>query len=97
MKDGWQAPAVGMLHWDSKQLSMLDGGGVEERLPVLLSGAGGTKFLGAPALPPLDGRPVGDLIADAALGCADQWNCKDCIIGMVFDTTSSNTGMNTLL
>ena len=92
MRSEWTPPEVGLLHWDGKQMSTLDGGGEEERLPVLLSGVGGTKLLGAPALPPRENQPMGDLIAEAAVGCAERWNCTSSVVGMVFDTTASNTG-----
>ena len=75
-------------------MSTLDGGGSEERLPVVLSGIGGAKLLGAPALPPREGRPMGDLIAEAAVGCAESWNCCGSVVGMVFDTTSANSGID---
>ena len=74
-------------------MSTLAGGGTEERLPVLVSGEGGTKLLGVPALPELEeGDAVGRLIAEATVGMLQQWDCQDCIKGMCFDTTASNTG-----
>ena len=74
-------------------MSTLEGGSSEERLPVMLSGVGGAKLLGAPALPPREDQPMGDLIAEAAVGCAESWNCSSSVVGMVFDTTSSNSGI----
>ena len=74
-------------------MTTLDGGGTEERLPVLLSGESGTKLLGVPALPPLqEGDAVGRLIAEATVGLLQQWKCCDFCRGMCFDTTASNTG-----
>ena len=35
---------------------------------------------------------IGVLIAEATTELLEEWGCADCIVGMVFDTTSSNTG-----
>ena len=73
-------------------MSTLDGSSKEERLPVLVSGIGGTKLLGVPAISkaaPLEG---GDAIAKAAVGLAKEWEAKESIVGMCFDTTNLNAG-----
>ena len=49
-KRDWKPPEIALLHWDGKLMLTLDGSKKEERLPVLLSGIGGTKLLGLPAL-----------------------------------------------
>ena len=45
----------------------------EERLPIFISGIGGTKLLGVPAIPQ---KPHGkaDLIARATLNLLEEWN-----------------------
>ena len=74
-------------------MSTLAGGRKEERLPVLLSGEGGTKLLGVPALPELEkGDSMGRLIAEASLALLQQWDCCESVKAMCFDTTASNTG-----
>ena len=91
----WKPSDVGLIQWDGKQVPTLDGGGVEERLPVVFSDRGGSRLLGAPALPPLTpGEKLGPHIADAVVGCSDSRGCSDSIVGMVFDTTTGNTGTN---
>ena len=35
-----------------------------------------------------------DWVAEATVGMLQQWDCEDCIKGMCFDTTASNTGKN---
>ena len=45
-----------------------------------------------PALPELEGGAVGRLIAEATAGMLQQWDSQDCIKGICFDTTASNTG-----
>ena len=74
-------------------MATLDGGAKEERLPVLLSGIGGVKLLGVPALPQMVvPTTMGSIIADATVKILDDWGVKENIVGMVFDTTSVNTG-----
>ena len=87
----WTPPAKALIHWDGKLMSTLDGADKEERLPILLSGIGGTKLLGVPALPHLSTEKAGDLISKASVKLLDQWDCSESVVGMVFDTTSSNT------
>lgn len=92
LEESWKPPPVGLVHWDGKLMDTLDNSGKEERLPVLLSGIGGTKLLGVPALPHKSSEPMGTLIAKATCEVIQKWNCEDCVSGMVFDTTSANTG-----
>ena len=92
IKQEWKHPVIGLLHWDGKLMDSLDGGSKEERLPILVSGVGGAKLLGVPALPPVGEEGIGVLIAEATTELLEEWGCADCIVGMVFDTTSSNTG-----
>ena len=44
-------------------METLDGASKEERLPVLLSGIGGTKLLGVPAIQSTNPEPMGKQIA----------------------------------
>ena len=91
--DNWTPSSTALVHWDGKQMSTLDGSSKEERLPVFLSGVGGTKLLGAPPLQPKDeDTPMGSIIADAVVKLLEDWGAKDIVVGMVFDTTSTNTG-----
>ena len=69
-----------------------DGVGKVERLPVLLSGIGNTKLLGVPAIRHKSSSFAGSLIADASDKLIKIWDCQNSLVGMVFDTTSSNTG-----
>ena len=62
-----------------------------ERMPVLLSGVEGFKLLGVPYLSETKDM-MGNKIANVVLPLLHQWNCTNNIVGMVFDTTSSNTG-----
>ena len=73
-------------------MSTLYGVGVEERLPVLVSGLNGVKLLGVPVVKFVKGEKAGPKIAQATYDLLDQWQCKDNVKCMVFDTTSVNTG-----
>ena len=93
IKESWVPPTVGVLHWDGKLMDTLDNEfAVEERLPILLSGSGGVKLLGVPTLAHKSTDKTGPMIAKAAKDLLDEWSCAEVVIGMVFDTTSSNTG-----
>ena len=51
------------------------------------------KLLGAAALPVKSSEATADLIGDATVQLLDKWDCRNEIKSMVFDTTSSNTGI----
>ena len=84
IKRDWKPPEIALLHWDGKLMLTLDGAKKEERLPVLLSGIGGTKLLGVPALNSEYGGPMGQQIASATLSLLKQWLCEDSVCGMFF-------------
>ena len=58
---------------------------------IYCSGIGGIKLLGVPSIPHLSEDPTGSLIANATITLLEEWKCRSSVIGMVFDTTSSNT------
>lgn len=59
-----------------------------ERLPIVVTSNGVDKLLGVPKLENGTGR----IIADAVFAAITDWNIKERIQGMCFDTTASNTG-----
>ena len=59
---------------------------------IFYSGVGGVKLLGVPSLPHKSNDKVGPQIACVTKDLLDSWGCTDCVAGMVFDTTNSNTG-----
>ena len=65
-------------------METLDGASKEEHLPVLLSGIGGTKLLGVPAIQSTNPEPMGKQIAVHTVALLVEWNCKDSVCGMVF-------------
>lgn len=64
-----------------------------QRLPILLSGIGGTKLLGVPAIPLKSSESAGHLVATASFELVNAWNCKDYVVGMVFDNTSTQAAI----
>ena len=91
--EGWVCPKPAALHWDGKIMQELtDKYKENDRLPILVSGGGCVKLLGAPALPIKSGESAGDLISNEVAKHLNKWNCRNQIKSMVFDTTNSNTG-----
>lgn len=79
-----------VVHWDSKILPDILGSQKVDRLPVLVSYAGGNvKLLGVPKLSSATGSETGD----AVLKTLKTWDLDDKVIGMGFDTTAVNTGV----
>ncbi|XP_039968786.1 uncharacterized protein LOC120780593 [Bactrocera tryoni] len=77
-----------VVHWDGKVLPDLIGKIKVERIAVLVSYNGESKFLGAPKLI----SATGENIATAVFDTLSKWNILDRVEGMSFDTTSTNTG-----
>ena len=65
-----------------------------EIMPVLISAGQETKLLGVPSFTPFAGVAVGSVIGDFTMDLLDDWYCSaDGAVSMVFDTTSTNTGL----
>lgn len=84
-----------ILHWDGKVTQFLDAQGLVYQdcnavvISIPLSGVK-PQFIGAPVVK----KGSGQLLAEAALHCVDDWEARETIIGTVFDTTSANTGLH---
>ena len=93
IQEDWTPPDPAAIHWDGKLMETLTNKyKSDDRLPVLVSGVGGIKLLGVPALPLKSSQSAGILISTATMNLAEDWNCAGKISAMVFDTTSTNTG-----
>lgn len=82
-----------LLHWDGKLLPDIAGTGAKktvDRIAVIVTGNGIEKLLAVPKI----GRGTGEEQAAACLKVLDDWNIKEQVQGLVFDTTSSNTGIH---
>jgi len=49
-------------------------------------------LLGVPSIAHKSNLSAGELISTAITNLLSKWNCTESVAGMVFDTTSSNTG-----
>ena len=92
--ENWVPPSIANIHWDGKLVDTADKTNKVERSPILLSGIGGIKLLGVPAIP-YKSSSAGEKITQASLELIKIWDCAKSLRGMVFDTTSSNTGAQT--
>lgn len=80
-----------VVHWDGKLLPTLENSTIKaDRLAVLITGltSGKTQLLGVPQL--VSGS--GENQAAAVYALLDEWKLKDKVVGLSFDTTSSNSG-----
>ena len=66
------------------------GGKAVERVVVLVNGQGVETLLGIPRID----WSTGEAQADACLELVMSWKIKEEIVGLVFDTTASNTGLH---
>ena len=78
-----------VIHMDGKLLPAISGGPKkEDRVAILVTGFKTEKLLAIPKV----AQGTGEQVAQAALAATLDWNLKDRIIGVSFDTTASNTG-----
>lgn len=83
-----------VVHWDGKRMKDATNEDVAkrnkfiERLPIVVTGLCIEKILGIAKL----AAGSGEEQAEATIQCLTLWGVSDDVIGMCFDTTSSNTG-----
>lgn len=76
------------IHWDGKLMDDLVGDVKVDRLPILASCDGIDQLLSVQKLSTGTGRAM----AGAIIGTIDDWNLRDDVKALSFDTTASNTG-----
>ena len=64
----------------------------EEHLSVLLGNNDDVKLFRVPSYKLGTEEKSGDIISDLVVNMLKSWNCVDCIVNMVFDTTAANSG-----
>lgn len=79
-----------IAHFDGKIMQDLTGRSKVDRIAVLVSFSGTTKFLGAPKIDSSSGENIAAVVYQRL----QQWNIVDKVKGLSFDTTASNTGIN---
>jgi hypothetical protein len=80
-----------VVHWDGKLLADLCGKDHVDRLPIIVTGFGVSQLLKVSKIASGTGKNQ----AAAVVQALDEWNVTDRVVGMCFDTTSSNTGLKT--
>jgi hypothetical protein len=80
-----------LLHWDGKLLpDIVNTNETVDRIAVVVTGEGVEKLLGVPKI----GSGTGREQADICVKVIDEWRIREHVRGLVFDTTSSNTGIH---
>lgn len=91
LKNNFHCASNLILHFDGKILQDLTGTEMIDRIPVVISGLNTSHVLGAPKVDSGTGLKQ----AEAVIKTIDEWQLRDHVKGMCFDTTTVNTG-NTL-
>jgi len=78
------------LHWDGKLLRVLTSIEQVARLPIIVNGNGVSQQLQVAILP----NGTGMLQVKAVAEALSEWNLKEAVVAMSFDSTSSNNGRN---
>ena len=89
--DSFQCPDQVVVHWDGKILTM-KGNKDSNRVAVYISGVDDDRFrklLGCPETKDGTGKAEADVVKTVLR----SWNIGGQVCGLVFDTTSSNTGV----
>lgn len=93
LHEEWNPPQLASLHWDSKVMPSLTNPNInEERVTILVGDQKEVKLLGTPQYAKTPNQKAGSLTSDLTVALLEQWNCKDEVVNMVFDTTATNTG-----
>ena len=90
IKEDFKCPEYCTVHWDGKTLT-LKRNKKTNRVCVYLTGVGADssrKLLGVPETPSGTGAAEAKVVTDMLT----SWDVMDEVVGIVFDTTSSNTG-----
>ena len=90
VKDGFQKPERVVVHFDGKILK-IKGNMVSNRVAVYITGVEESpvrKLLGVPETKDGTGVAEAEVVKEQLL----EWDVKEEVCGIVFDTTSSNTG-----
>lgn len=77
-----------IVHWDGKILPEVNGIETVDRLPIVVTGLNTEQLLGVPKID--EGTAIKQ--ATAVVETLDEWNLKDRIRGICFDTAAVNTG-----
>ncbi len=80
-----------LLHWDGKLLPAInESKQATEWIAIIVRGVGIEKLLAVPTL----GNATGRNLASTCLQTIESWHLRSKIQGLIFDTTTSNTGLH---
>ena len=79
-----------VVRWDGKLMADLSGKEHIDRLPIIVSGRGVPQLLKVSKV----SGGSGENQSSAVVQCLEEWNLQSRVVGMCFDTTSSNTGVH---
>lgn len=79
-----------VIHCDGKMVQDLVGRDKIDRIAILVSYNGTSKFLGAPKVHPATGENIANVVYETII----KWKLEKHIKGISFDTTSVNTGVD---
>lgn len=88
LRNNIQFPGNLILHWDTKFLQDICIYDKVDRLAVLVSGLNFEQLLGIPKIE----SGTGEHQAMSIIDLLDRWGITNCIKGLCFDTTASNSG-----
>ncbi|XP_044594027.1 uncharacterized protein LOC123271702 [Cotesia glomerata] len=88
LRNNIQFPGSLILHWDTKFLQDICIYDKVDRLAVLVSGLNFEQLLGIPKTE----SGAGEHQAMSIIDLLDRWGITNCIKGLCFDTTASNSG-----
>ena len=91
IKENFKPPTRCIVHFDGKMLSELDGD-FGDHLAVMLSGNSDQCRRGKLLSAKLIKDGTGESQAKEVISSLESWSATECVVGMCFDTTSSNTG-----
>jgi len=79
-----------VVHWDGKLMEDLCGKGHVDRLPIIVTGFGLCQLLKVSKIVGGTGKNQATAVVEAL----EEWSVHERVVGMCFDTTSSNTGIH---
>ena len=88
IKSSFEVKGHLVVHWDGARMEIKPKNTVVEKFPVVVTGQHGDKLLD---IHEIKGATGGGQ-ASAVLKSLENWNIKNYVKGMCFDTTPSNTG-----
>ena len=88
LKEEFSGDVPLIVHWDGKLMADLSGKVHVDRLPVIVTGFGISQLLKVSKM----SGGTGEEQSSAVMRALEEWNVEHRVVGMCFDTTSSNTG-----